>query len=310
MIRNDTIQVAFCASNGYIPHTATAIISILKNTDSPIDFHLIHDDDLTDGNKEKLKKFVQSFGQQIYYHLVSEREINDALHVIDPTQFGYTKASLYRLSVCDLLENIPKVIFLDSDIVVNLNLGILWKENIDEFLCAAVLDEKGFRKKWKNRYRFKQMGMKSNLYFNSGVVIFNLKKIREQMILWDEAIKFFIQNSRWAAFLDQDALNKILQKETKFISNKFNFIPTGFNAINENRGAIIHFAGPKPWNYRNSDYDWVYWKYFSMTPWGNTTEKLLSVQEKAGIDLGYALQVGKIASKKNLLKGIYRFFRR
>lgn len=120
-----------------------------------------------------------------------------------------------------------------------------------------------------------------------------------------------MKHSKDIIFFDQDVLNKLLQNEVLFLSEVYNFIPTAQNEITKDlktEPAIIHFAGPKPWNFYSSNYDWLYWKYLSKTPWGDTVGKLLKWQKNLGIDLGYALCVGKVASRKMLLRGILLYF--
>lgn len=122
----------------------------------------------------------------------------------------------------------------------------------------------------------------------------------------------FCANHGKVPFIDQDALNFLLQKHIKFLPAKFNYIPINDSEIGRTCSAInaiIHFAGPKPWDYHCSPYDWIYWKYFSMTPWGDSIESLLDAQQMVGIDLGYALQIGRVASRKSLLRGIRELFK-
>lgn len=317
MIENDkceAIHIAFCTSNYYIPHTVAAIASILVNTKSRITFHLIHDSSLTIENQEMLNCFVQRYHQDLFYHLVDERDFDYVMQIFYKKGLrSPKKESLYRLRIVEALKDIPKVIFLGSDIIANMDLSLLWKMDLGQALLGAVLDDKRTRMKWLNRYHFWRMGINYKYYFNADVMLLNLKKIRAGEALWEKSLDFFSKYAEFACFGDQDVLNYLFKQKVKILPHKFNFISVGVtktNLADKVTDTIIHYAGPKPWDYRSSDYDWLYWKYFSMTPGGDTVRKLLDAQQKVGIDLGYALQVGKIASRKNLLKGVYSFFRR
>lgn len=51
------IHVAFCvndANGSYVRHTAATIASIFENTKDKVTVHLIHDETLTDENKDRL----------------------------------------------------------------------------------------------------------------------------------------------------------------------------------------------------------------------------------------------------------------
>lgn len=316
--KSDLIDVVFCLTDpkgNYIQHTATAMLSILENTKAEVQIHVIHDDTLTLTGKSRLEEISQRRDQpelpgKICYHQL-DREYFEK---VAETAFGKEKkvsvGTLYRLKIDEILPVCSKVIYLDSDVIVNMDLSALWRINVDNYFCAAVRDVSSTRNKWKNRSAFRKMNIETAGYFNAGVLLLNLDVIRHKMSLWNSAMYFFEKYGRNSLFFDQDALNSLLQKKTKFLSDDYNFIPVAINTNNlcEEKKAIIHYAGPKPWSYRCSSYDWLYWKYFSMTPWGDTPEKLLDAQKKVGIDLGYALQTGKVASRKNLVKGVFSIF--
>ncbi len=46
----------------------------------------------------------------------------------------------YRLKICDVLKDYTKVIYLDSDILVNMDIKKLWDENLKNHALGAVLD--------------------------------------------------------------------------------------------------------------------------------------------------------------------------
>ena len=311
---NDLIHVAFCLTDpkgDYIQHTATTIVSVLENTQTNVQIHVIHDDTLSLSGKMGLEEISQRYQKKFCYHQIDRGYFENVAKAVFGKRRKVSVGTLYRLKIDEVLRNYPKVIYLDSDIVVNTDLLSLWEVDLENCFCAAVRDVKSTRNKWKNRHAFTKMRIKAGDYFNAGVLLLNLEAIRKEMSLWERAIAFFKKYGKESIFFDQDALNLLLQGRIKFLAEDYNFIPVAINANNlcEEKKAIIHYAGPKPWAYRCSSYDWLYWKYFSMTPWGNTVEKLLCAQKKVGIDLGYALQVGKVESRKNLLKGINSLFR-
>lgn len=308
-IYNDIIHVAFCITDNdgtYIRHVATTMASILSNTKSKVHFHLIHDSTLTSENQRYLSNWIESQKQCLSYYLLTDTQLREIELLLKQNGYSCSAGTLYRLKITEILPDVHRVIYLDSDIVVNLDLNLIWEISIDSFFCGAILDNKSTRYKWSNRKSFKQMQIDYRKYFNAGVMILNLDLIKKEIMLWEQASAFFGKYKKKVIFFDQDALNNLLQKKTKLLDERFNFIPIGESEICKRIPAIIHFAGPKPWNYRCSPYDWLYWKYFSMTPWGDSVEKLLSAQQLVGIDLGYALQSGRIASRKNLLKGIWK----
>lgn len=310
--RDNSIHVVFGlhdSSGSYIQHPATAVASIFSNTEASVCVHFIHDDSLTDANKEKLVQLTNNFKQHICFHRVDKDFFIHVAYSIASRKEQeklFSIGKLYRLKIVDFLDGIDKALYLDSDIIVNLDIQEIWKRDIEGYYCAAVVDAEETRENIKNKLAFRKMNLDSDSYFNSGVILLNLFKIRKEMHLFEDATNFMKKQAENRVFVDQDALNFLLQKHTKFLPDKYNFIPVVLKnpKICENKAAIIHFAGPKPWNYRCSPYDWLYWKYFSMTPWGDTVEKLLDAQKDVGIDLGYGVMIGKISSKRRLFNAV------
>lgn len=302
----EVIHIALCicdADGLYMQHVGATVASIFENTKKTICIHLIHDQTLTEKNREFLDLLVKKYNQRIYYYSVDEVHFKEIEKLIRKSKTMTSVGMLYRLKMVDILPSLDRVIYLDGDVIVNLDINLLWSEDLGETFCGVVKDVKGTRMKWTNRFYFQRMDIDNNIYFNSGVILFNLAAIRKQMDLWNEAIGFFVKHGSKIRYCDQDALNFLLQKNAKFLSKKFNFIPVEYRYHESyaEEKAIFHFAGPKPWNCHCSPYDWLYWKYFSLTPWGDSVEKLIEAQKRLGIDLGYALQVGKVMSRRNLL---------
>ena len=312
------IHVSFCindTSGNYIRHTAAAIVSIFENTKNEVTIHLVHDETLTVSNRILLETMVGKYKQHILFYEVDSAFFSQiAKKIKRVVSLPFSIETLYRLKIAELL-NVDQVLYLDSDIIVNEDLTTLWKKDISDYYCAAVLDVKSTRKKITNKRHFKKIGIKPDKYFNAGVILFNLKKIRKELNLFNTSVELLIKYSSDIIFFDQDVLNRILQKNTLLLPFEFNFIPAAEYAPTsikqddlDKQRYIIHFAGAKPWNYHSCIYDWLYWKYLSKTPWGDTAEKIVHLQKNLGIDLGYALSVGKIVSRKMLIKSILSYF--
>src|SRR5699024_580953 len=109
-----------------------------------------------------------------------------------------------------------------------------------------------------------------SLYFNAGVILFNLKSIRVD-IEPKSYFKYIEENSEKITWLDQDVLNVIYNQKTKFADKeRYNyqvfsnrkFTPQNLQTI-QNETAIIHYIGPlKPWHFQyENDLKKEYWKY-------------------------------------------------
>ncbi len=86
-------------------------------------------------------------------------------------QTRFTPYCMLRL-FADMSEELPdKILYLDADVICRVNPRDFYEMDISDYEVAGVLDYYGswfFRKRWYRRD-----------YINSGVMLLNLKKIRE-----------------------------------------------------------------------------------------------------------------------------------
>jgi lipopolysaccharide biosynthesis glycosyltransferase len=149
----------------------------------------------------------------------------------------------------------------------------LWNTDVSEHVLAAVTIP--------GSTRCAAYGIPEQFgYFQSGVMLINLKRWREEGI-FDRLQDYILHNADKIVDADQDVLNACLydrRRPLPFVWNViapfyFNLHPLGIPAA-ERRSVvrdarIIHFNGPsKPWSYmcrhpRRADY----WHYLRRTEW-------------------------------------------
>lgn len=160
---------------------------------------------------------------------------------------GYSIASLVKLYFASVFANEDKIIWIDLDAIARKPLDELWNMNIDDYYLAGVVDS-GIEK-----WHTPGLELDWSQYVNAGVLLFNLKKIRE-----DDKEKELIElvNNQKLACPEQDALNVV------FENNKL-IIPGIWNAAIYTVGryepdpVIYHWAGGKPnWVYEREHAEW------------------------------------------------------
>jgi len=159
--------------------------------------------------------------------------------------------TFFRLKIATLLSNLDKVIYLDADIVANSDLRKLWQISIGAF-CMGACKESSYK------HNSERLGLATDSpYINAGVLVLNLKKMREKNIeslFWDCLEK----KSNILELVDQDVINLCLIEDREGImqiQKNWNTqvrtdtpIPIEYIPIVENP-YIIHYVNPdKPWN--------------------------------------------------------------
>ena len=112
-----------------------------------------------------------------------------------------------------------KLLYLDCDILIQDDLSELFSMDIDDVYAAVTKDH--FAKKLNYD---KAIGVEN--YFNSGVMLLNLKKMRKDNV-YEKLLKAK-QNDTLNQCVDQHALNQVFYKQVKFLSPAYNCMTVNF----------------------------------------------------------------------------------
>ena len=177
----------------------------------------------------------------------------------------------FRLSLGELLPNLNKIIYLDSDVIVYNDLTNLFNTNFNGHMILC-------------RKAPKKMKINKKLKINSGILLLNLKKMRDTK--FEQKIIKIINKGFVSNVQDQELLIKYFLNDIGEFNEKYNVPNTGFNSlinyykktnsddkINQLRfisiyPTIKHFNGPKKSFIIINSLEWWYFasksKYFSI----------------------------------------------
>lgn len=278
------MDIAVCTDRNYVMPCGVMLYSICQNNkDSEITFHIIIDESVNQRAQKSLENtiFPKSTKKACFY-VINGNDYNHLPRLDETNPKDYiTQAAYYRLNLSKILPDcIDKLLYLDSDIIVRHSLEDLWNTDLDNYSIGVVPDVgEGVIDKY-NRLRYPP----HNGYFNSGVLLINLKKWRDEQI-YVKFDKFIQEKSDWIKLHDQDVLNRIFYDDKLILPIKYNF-QEGFlwNDIfydywkyekqvlaARKDPVIIHYTDSKPW-IENCDHPMkdVFFKYRKETEWANT----------------------------------------
>lgn len=255
------MHVVFNVDNGFVPHMCVTILSIIENCSEtkPI-FHVLTYN-LSIENREYVSNLVSEKGASIYFYDVDVSKF-DGFPLGNKTgNARLTYAAYLRLLIPDVLpQKLDKVIYMDCDIVVINPIYDLWNKDLTDYYLAA-LDDYG----QGGISGAKRLGIGEGYsYFNSGVMLINLKKLREMDFF--EKVKEYVKTNRERIMMhDQDILNGLLYEKRMALEVRWNMM---CNTGNTTDYAVIHYAGMKPWfiecphPLKN-----IYYEYLKQTKW-------------------------------------------
>ena len=237
------IAVCFASDAAYAKYVAVALQSIASHA-APVnnyDFVLL-DGGIGGADKRKLQKlFLGRSNMSLRFVEIEPyvRDLKDA--VAAGNNFHYSPAIYYRYLIPEIFQDYDKVLYLDCDVLVLADIAELFDHDLHGHIVGAVKDIE--RRRWlknkdsRNRTLDydKSLGiMDSRQYFNSGVCLFNVNKLRDTGIektLFDLTESLNQAKSEW--YGDQDILNSVFYGDVEFIDESWNIMWVVLNRVKD-----------------------------------------------------------------------------
>lgn len=268
------IPIFFATDNNYVPFLAVSIKSLLDNA-SPDYFYNIHvlTDGISDENKEELQKHMSPNSKLIFDEVT--KHVEKIKSRLDATLRDYYTASIfYRIFIAALYPEYKKAIYLDCDITVIGDISKMYNIDLGDNIFGVVPDDVISSVEQFQIYATEAVGVPYQKYFNSGVLLMNLEKYREEKIK-ERFVYLLVKYNFETAAPDQDYLNVLCKDKVKYIERGWDRMSTDENYDGEL--YIIHYNNfRKPWYYDNVPYEKYFWEYAPKTTYYN---KILSMKK-------------------------------
>lgn len=245
------MNILYCGDQNIADGVMISVLSILKQVREPLHIYILTMaletpektfSPLSQSFAAFLSRKVQSFSPQNTVELIDASDLFASQPPRANLATRFTPCCMLRL-YADQLPMLPeKILYLDNDVVCRQDFSDFYGQDIEAFEIAGVLDYYG---RWFFRNHPFQLD-----YLNSGVLLLNLKKIRQTGLF----AKCRLRCAEKEMFMpDQSAINKLavskkilprryneqrkLQKDTVFqhFTTSFRFFPW------------FHAVSAKPW---------------------------------------------------------------
>lgn len=256
------IHIGYGIDDNYVRALAASITSICSNNQKcHFTFHVLAVQ-LTNHNKNKLCQLAKKLATNIILYLIDSSFLESL-----PTFVHLPLATYFRFLLPYILKDEKYIYYLDADIICLRSADHLFNENLVGNIIAAVPDLD-----WMNRKRCRVLGLTDHIYFNAGVIVIDIALWNKYAVM-DKVLTLLKRNPTKFRYLDQDALNVVLQKKVHYLPKIYNYIDA--DSEDKSKIVLLHFAAhPKPWHIAwplsticNDFNRNLYKHYEDMTPW-------------------------------------------
>ena len=280
------VPVVFAADDNYVPQLTTTVYSAMKNADP----HYFYDVTVLQRNiawdkQERLRGFFKQFPNMNLRFTNVDREL--AGYNLSTNNAHISVETYYRFLIQKVLPFYDKVLYLDSDIIINGDIAKLYNIDLQGKMLGAIRDIDflaNLNVKHGKRMGYAQTVLKMKNpydYFQAGVLVLNTKAMREHYTI--EQWLTYASNPNFI-YNDQDVLNAHCEGNVMYlpwewnvvhdcggrVGNLFTQAPNDiYDAYMKSRSnpQIIHYAGfQKPWTDPDCDFASIYWRYARETP--------------------------------------------
>ena len=231
----------------YAKFTGTAMLSLFDNTASNVTVHILHDNTLSADNRDKFIYLAGQYGQIVKFYNVEELcadKITKMIELVPSVKTSRVSVgTFYRLLIPQILPaDIDKCIYLDSDMIINLDIAELWRVELGNKPLAAVPE--GVCGTDTNILFLCTSGIVGHEeYFNSGVMLVNLNQLRKEENAIINGVKWHGEHPQCICF-DQDVLNYCFAKNSLKLPPYFDVFVVHARTRKEPFGRkIYHYAG-------------------------------------------------------------------
>lgn len=211
------INILYCGNDKVFDGMITTSLSILKRTKTkePFTFYILtmnvvhlnpKYEELHDDEASYLEQIVKNYNPENKVVKIDVKDMYMKEFSGCPNEGCYCSPYTLLRLFADKIEEIPdKILYLDVDIMLNRDIKLLYDIDVEEYEYAAARDHYG-------KYLIKPN------YINAGVLLFNMKKIRETGLL--NKARDLIK-TKHLPFADQSAILRSTKKK-KMLPQRFN----------------------------------------------------------------------------------------
>ena len=262
MENKKNIPIFYACDEGFVKFSIVSIFSLMQNAspDYTYTIYILHSGIPADQQQKALELTRDGF--EIIFADVSERlhTITDVL----PLRDYYSSTTYFRLFIAEMYPEYNKVLYIDSDTVVQGDASELYNTELGDRWLGACHEQAMVQTDHYGTYAEQVVGVSRHNFFNAGVLLINAQLFREKEILRRFADR--LAEYQFVVTQDEDYLNLICKDHILWLDQRWNTeVYCEFPYPIEEAKIIHYIMVSKPWHYEDCTGGDIFWRYAAQT---------------------------------------------
>ena len=204
----NNIHISMAFNNKYLYPILIGIVSVLTNNNNNktfVTYHLLCNPDVKEITISKIKSLMNEYSSNleiIFYYM--------GTNFFKFKKLRITQSCFYRV-LLPIITQPDRILYLDGDVLAYKDLSDLYQINFNDNYIMGILDYFS--------YGIDYLGINSTIYINSGVILLNSEKIRNDKMYY-KILNITNSNMR-IRHADQTVLNYVLYPKIGRIPYKY-----------------------------------------------------------------------------------------
>lgn len=280
------MNIVYITDDNFAQHTGISLLSLLENNKDVKEISIfIGDNGIEELNINRLKNIAHRYNRDIYFALAQECLERNLDNITKKKVLDYygTLVGCLQFMMDKLFLTLDEIFYLDSDTIVEGSIYSIQNVSLGDKLIGAVASPGTLLSTSESEYK---LAKSRKVYYNTGVMLINLKKWREEKI-FDRIVEDFSKNKQYAYGAQSIINNVIKDNEMLTLDLKYNYWGFQYYSIIRKKlyslggyfnqkqiveaiesPVIVHFKGyQRPWykEFTKSYYAKRYLHYKAMT---------------------------------------------
>ena len=207
------MNIMIVSNSIFLPYTKVMLSTLFKTHPNDDMRVFLPYEDIAKEELEELSSFVSGYPGKKLFPLYVGEEFKSVVK----SRNGINVETYYRILCMDMLpEDVDRILYLDSDMVIKEELNSLYNTNISDKAFAVCEDIFGILNGFHDANKYRMNIPDEYSYFNAGVMLYNMDFLRK-----DDACKKLLDNiykdyERYE-YNDQDVMNELYFDRLLFV---------------------------------------------------------------------------------------------